>query len=89
MTLPQRVAHWTIVTVLGTGFLAALYMTFVVFRPEAHGGPMLDAARDVPLDFFVRRRAYALEAWMTFGFLALYLALTSLRPSASGSNAAD
>lgn len=83
MSLPQRIAHWTIVFVLGTGFLAALYMTFVVFRPEAHGGPLLETARTVPLDFFVRRRVYALEAWMTFGFLAIYLALTSLRPTRS------
>jgi len=89
MTLPQRVAHWTILFVLGTGFLAALYMTFVVFRPEAHGGPMFEAAKTVPLDFFVRRRVYALEAWMTFGFLAVYLALTSLRPRRSDSNPED
>lgn len=89
MRLPQRVAHWTIVTVLGTGFLAALYMTFVVFRPEAHGGPLFETARTVDLDFFVRRRVYALEAWMTFGFLAIYLALTSLRPSRSEDSSKD
>ncbi len=83
MTTPQRVAHWLILTLLGTGFLSALYMTFVVFAPEAHQGPLFAVAKDVPLDFFLRRRVYALEAWMTFGFLSIYLALTSLRPSAA------
>jgi len=80
MTTPQRVVHWLIVTILGTGFLAALYMVFVVHRIEGQGiGPMGGAASEVPLDFFLRRRVYALEAWLTFGFLSVYLALTSLR----------
>jgi hypothetical protein len=82
MTLPRRLAHYTVLFVLGTGFLAALYMVFVVHRVEGQGlGPMGSAASEVPLDFFVRRRLYALEAWLTFGFLSVYLALTELRPS--------
>lgn len=73
--------HWLIVTILGTGFLAAIYMVFVVYRVEGQGvGPMFGAAHDVPMDFFLRRRLYALEAWVTFGFLSVYLASTSLRP---------
>jgi len=81
------VAHWLIVIVLGTGFLAALYMVFVVYRLPGQGpGPMFGHATEVELDFFLRRRLYALEAWVTFGFLSVYLALTSLRPATGSSD---
>ena len=80
MTLPQRIAHWLIVGILLSGFLSALYMVFVVCRVEGHTGPLFGLAQTVPQDFFVRRRLYALEAWITFGFLSVYLALTWLRP---------
>ena len=84
MTTTQRVVHWGIVAVLSTGFLSALYMVFVVYAvPGAGVGPMYHHAEEVPLDFFLRRRLYGLEAWLTFGFLSVYLALTSLRTSAS------
>ncbi len=81
MTTPQRIVHGLIIGILSTGFLAALYMVFVVYRiPGAGVGPMFGAAPDVDPDFFLQRRLYALEAWVTFGFLSVYLALTWLRP---------
>jgi hypothetical protein len=89
MTKLQRVVHWAIVLNLTTGFLAAIYMVFVVFAPEGGTGPLLGRAREIPLDFFVRRRMYALEAWLTFGFLAIYLGLTSLRPAPPPAASAD
>jgi hypothetical protein len=79
MSPAQRVASWVIVLVLGTGFLAALYMVFVVHHVPGKAGPMFAKATSVPQDFFVRRRLYALEAWLTFGFLSVFLALTWLR----------
>lgn len=80
MTTPQLVVHWLIVANLAIGFFAAIYMVFVVYRIDGAGpGPMMSRARDVPQHFFVRRRLYALEAWLTFGFLSVYLALTWLR----------
>ena len=80
MTPARRAVSALIVLVLGTGFLAAVYMVFVVHHLPGHAGPLLGAAQDVPADFFLRRRLYALEAWLTFGFLSLFLALTWLRP---------
>ena len=79
----KRAAHWLIVAILSTGFLAAIYMVYVVFGVDGSVGPMGNQATDVDLDFFLRRRLYALEAWLTFGFLSVYLALTSLRPGTS------
>ena len=61
----------------------ALFMVFVVYRPEGHVGPLWMAATELPHDFVVERRLYALEAWVTFGFLSVYLAITSLRPAAA------
>ena len=77
--IARRIVAGLIVFVLGTGFLSALYMVFVVHHVPGHTGPMLEAATSVPADFFLRRRLYALEAWLTFGFHSNFLALTWLR----------
>lgn len=83
----RRLAHWLIVVNLAVGCLAATYMVFVVYAVDGQGvGPMMHAATEVPHEFFVERRLYALEAWMTFGFLACYLALTELRPGAGSAD---
>lgn len=83
MSKLQRVVHWAIVLNLAIGFVAACYMVFVVFAPQGHTGPLLERARDMPIEPFLKRRLYALEAWVTFGFLSVYLALTWLRPDVS------
>lgn len=65
---------------LASGFCAALYMVFVVFAPaEGAWAPLGARARELPLDFFLRRRLYALEAWLCFSALGIYLALTEFR----------
>jgi hypothetical protein len=74
-----RILHALIYLVLGTGFLASLYMVFVVFRTDCGWGPLGACARELPAELFLRRRLYALEAWVTFGFLALYFAHTTYR----------
>ncbi len=69
-----------IYVILSTGFLSALYMVFVVYRPPTgRTGPLFGGARELPHEFLVQRRLYALEAWITFGALAVYFALTSYR----------
>ena len=70
--------HYLIYLVLSTGFLSAIYMVYVVYRPEGGGmAPLWGAARKMPHDLLVQRRLYAIEAWLCFGFLAVYFALTS------------
>ncbi len=55
-------------------------MVFVVYRPEGGAlGPLLQQSKEIPMEFFMRRRLHALEAWITFGFLALYFAQTTYR----------
>ncbi|MBS1962941.1 MAG: hypothetical protein JST04_12050 [Bdellovibrionales bacterium] len=75
-----RLFHYFVYANLITGFLSALYMVFVVYHPEGGGfGPLWGASRQMPHDLLVERRLYAIEAWITFGFLATYFALTRKR----------
>jgi hypothetical protein len=67
-----------------TGFFAALYMVFVVYRVPVElnqgafsFGPLGHDSLKLPHEFMLQRRLYALEAWITFGFLSVYFALTS------------
>lgn len=68
--------HYLIYFVLGTGFLAAVYMVFVVYRVKGKPGPLWGRSAEISDSHFMRRRLFAIEAWLTFGFLALYFALT-------------
>ena len=79
----KRLLHWAIVANLLLGFVGALYMVFVVHALPGGIGPFgADVAAADPA-FFLRRRLYALEAWVCFGFLAIYLGLTDLRRTSS------
>lgn len=71
----KKIFHVLIYLNLITGFLASLYMVFVVYGVGI--GPLGQDALKVPHEFLVQRRLYALEAWITFGFLSVYFALTS------------
>lgn len=74
-----QLIHYTIYLNLITGFLSAIYMVFIVFKPEQSSGPLWQVAKELPMDFFMKRRLYAIEAWIIFGFLALYYAMTTYR----------
>ncbi len=64
-------------------FIAEIaYCTFqvmVVFDPGT-AGPLFGAALDMDIDFFLKRRLYAIETWIAIGGLAIYLALTEIAP---------
>lgn len=70
--------HYFIYFNLGTGFLSALYMVFIVYQVKGRKGPLWKRSTDTTDSHFVRRRMFALEAWIIFGFLALYFAVTHL-----------
>jgi hypothetical protein len=80
MKLLARFFHYFVYANLITGFFSALYMVFVVYRPEGSSfGPLWSASRQMPHDLLVERRLYAIEAWLIFGFLALYFGITRKR----------
>lgn len=75
-----KIIHWAIILTLVQEFLYASYMIFFVVRPESHQGPLLAKAKEIPFELMVTRRLYAIEAWIAFGALAIYLAITVILP---------
>ena len=62
--------------VLITGFFSALYMVYIVYAPPSKGiGPLFKRAKELPHEFMVTRRLYALEAWIIFGALSIFWAI--------------
>jgi hypothetical protein len=79
--LLRRIIHWAIIIHLLTGAAYAFFMVMVILRPEGAGSaPLFTAARTIPHELLVARRLYAIEGWVAFSGLAIYLALTTLRP---------
>ncbi len=75
-----RVLHWLLIVSL---FLEVLYcgvQVMVVLQPDGISGPMFGRATSIPYELLVARRLYAIEGWVSFGSLAIYLAITELRP---------
>lgn len=75
-----RALHWVIIAnfVFEVGYAA--YMVFVVIVPKGVSGPLGKVALKIPHTLMVTRRLYAIEFWIAFAGLALYLALTELIP---------
>lgn len=75
------IVHWAIIINLAVEFLYASYVIFVVLKPDvASSGPLMLKAKSIPFDLMARRRWYAIEAWIAFGSLSIYLALTEIGP---------
>lgn len=73
------VLHWIILLNFLFEIFYAGYMVFFVVRPEGPPGPLYAAAKAIPFEMMVTRRLYAIEFWIAFAGLALYLALTEFR----------
>lgn len=71
--------HWVIIVnfAIQIGYMA--FQVFVVFNPGIDG-PLFGAALDMEMDFFLKRRLYAIETWIAIGGLAIYLAITEMLP---------
>jgi len=87
--LVWRILHWVIIANLAAEFLYAGWVVLVVLAPPGGAaGPLGSAARDVPMDLLLRRRLYAIEAWIAFGALAIYLGVTEIGPRLRGARSA-
>ncbi len=73
-----RVLHWLIILTFATNILYGYYMVFFVIG----GGfsPLFRRATATPVEVILKRRLYAVEVWVGFSGLAVYLALTELLP---------
>ncbi|HHO49983.1 MAG TPA: hypothetical protein ENK18_03715 [Deltaproteobacteria bacterium] len=75
-----RVLHGIIIGTLALESLYAGFQVFIVLQPEGMVGPLLFGATEVPLELLIVRRMYAIEAWLAFAALAIYLGLTEVLP---------
>lgn len=75
-----RFAHVFFITNLIAQMAYAGFQVFVVLQPEGHVGPMFMAAQQLPFEEMMIRRMYAIEGWIAFGILSIYLGVTELLP---------
>ena len=73
-----RYIHSLIIINFIIEILYSFYMVFFVIG----GGkwPLLRKAVETPLEVILKRRLYAIEAWIAVGGLCVYLAITELLP---------
>jgi len=74
----QRVLHWIIIINFLIEIGYGLYMVFFVVGGSRW--PLMARAVDTPTEVILKRRLYAIEAWIAIAGLAIYLALTEFLP---------
>ena len=74
------IIHWIIIINLLIQVCYGGYMVFIVTAPEGVSGPLWGAARAMPFEQMIVRRAYASETWIAIGALSLYIGLTEILP---------
>jgi hypothetical protein len=72
--------HWGVILHFLIEICYAGYMVFIVFQPESGGGPLMSRATEIPFELMVTRRLYAIECWIATAGLAIYLAITEIKP---------
>jgi hypothetical protein len=72
--------HVGIVAYFIAQLLYVSYQVFVVLSPPGHVGPAFGRAAEMPFEQLVARRLYAIEGWIAFVGLALYLAVIEIVP---------
>jgi hypothetical protein len=73
-----RILHVFIIANLALEALYGFVMVFFVIGggPE----PLFLAETKTPIEMILRRRLYSIETWVAFAGLAIYLAITEIRP---------
>lgn len=74
-----NICHWLIIFLFITQVFYAFYMVFFVVKPIDVAGPLWGNAKGMDFEMMVTRRLYAIEFWVSFGAMCIYLALTSFR----------
>jgi ABC-type dipeptide/oligopeptide/nickel transport system permease subunit len=73
-----RTLHWFLIMSLLAEGLYGFYMVFFVIGGSKW--PLLARALDTPVEVILKRRLYAIEAWVALGALTVYLAITEILP---------
>lgn len=81
-----KLIHWGIIVNFIIQVVYATYMIFFVVRPPGLSGPLGSRVLDLDFELVVIRRMYAIEFWIAFAGLALYLAITEIYPRTKKNN---
>jgi hypothetical protein len=73
-----RALHWILIIGLLTEGIYGFYMVFFVIGGSRW--PLFARAIETPVEVILKRRLYAIEAWVAIGALAIYLAITEVLP---------
>jgi len=73
-----KVLHWFIIINFVLGIFYGFFMVF--FAVGGGRYPLWMRAIDIPVEVILKRRLYAIEAWVASAGLAVYLALTEFVP---------
>jgi len=73
-----KVIHSLVIINFIVEIIYSFYMVFFVIG----GGkfPLLRRAVETPMEVILKRRLYAIEAWLAVGGLVLYIAVTEILP---------
>jgi hypothetical protein len=77
-----RILHWFLITILLAEGFYGFYMVFFVIGGSKW--PLFAKAVNTPVEVILKRRLYAIEAWVALGALAVYLAITEILPKKYG-----
>jgi len=72
-----KILHWFLIA----NFLVEIfYSAYQLFFVVGGGGPLFNRAREISFELLVKRRLYAIEAWIAMAGLSIYLAITEILP---------
>jgi hypothetical protein len=80
LPLALRVVHVAIIANLLVQCVYGAFQVFWVLQPPGTIGPMFGHATEIPFELMMARRMYALESWVAFLGLALYVGVTEILP---------
>lgn len=84
-----KVVHYGIILHFLINIAYSSIQLFIVLQPEGTSspGPLFSAALTMDHDLMMIRRGYAVEHWVSFSGLAIYLAITEMYPRIKKANA--
>ena len=74
----RRFLHWFIIINFLAEIFYGIYMVFFVVGGSRW--PLMAKAVDIPMNVILRRRLYAIEAWVAITGLSIYLGITEIIP---------
>ncbi len=76
-----KAVHWVIIINFFLEIIYASYMVFFALTPPGASFVLFGSAEKIPFEIMMKRRLYAIEAWIAITGLSIYLALTEIMPS--------